>query len=500
MPVLQAAVDGLVIVLSWPNVLYPIAGTLLAMAFSLLPGVSAVTLMAIAIPLTMDWDPLHVLLFFGPLVGGATFMGSITAILVNMPGTAPNVATMIDGHALARKGEAKTAIACSATASALGSSVGILLLLLLIPAMRPIILAVGPAELLMLAVWGLTTIVVVVRDSVVKGLALAGVGLLLAFIGFDPRTAESRYAFGSLYLRDGLSLVPVFIGIFAVAEVIDLIVSRRATISGRTRVAELSGSVREGVLSVYRHFGLFIKSSIIGTIVGMVPGIGGTVAAFAAYGQAAQSVRDGGDFGHGDIRGVLAPEAANDAKDGGSLLPTLAFGVPGSVGTALLLTALITHGVTPGAELMNDNLDLVFVLIWSLFFANWMTSILGLALINQLTLLTVIRVQLLAPAILLLAAASALAYRARIEDVIVVFLFGVIGYYMKKYGWPRIALVMALVLGPVFEVNFHLTRTLHELGRINFWTRPIAMTLLALTLVFSLAPLLARRRRRVEEQ
>lgn len=497
-PILQAAWDGLLLVFTWPNILYPVIGTLLAMVIAFMPGLSGFTLMALAIPFTLTWDRLPIMLLFGAFVGGATFMGSVTAILFNIPGTAPSAATMIDGHPMARRGQAKTAIGCSAMSSALGSSFGVFALILLIPVMRQTILAFGSPEFLMLVIWGLATIAAVIRGSLIKGLAAGGLGLLISFIGFDPRTAELRYTFGSLYLHDGLGLVPVFLGLFAVAEMVDMSVTGRRTVSDKSRPEELTGSLWEGIRAVFSHFGLFIRSSLIGTVIGMIPAVGGTVASFVAYGQAVQTARrDKMNFGQGDIRGVIAPEAAHDAKDGASLVPTLAFGVPGSEGTALLLGALTLHGLTPGKELMADHLDLVFALIWSLFFSNWMTSILGVAIVGQLARLTVIRTQLLAPVIFALATLGAYVSEGRIEDVVVTFIFGFVGYYMKKHDWPRVPLVIALVLGPLFESNLHLTLRLHELGRINFWTRPIALSLVLLTAVTLGLPylqaLLARR-------
>jgi putative tricarboxylic transport membrane protein len=499
-PVIQAAWEGLRTVFSWPNILYPAIATLFSMIFALFPGISGTALMAIAISLTLSWDPLHILLIFGAFVGGATFMGSVTAILFNIPGTAPSAATMLDGHPLAQKGEAKTALGCAAVSSALGSSFGVLVLILLIPFMRQASLAFGPPEFLMLTIWGLTAIVVLTRGSIIKGIITTGLGFLLAFTGRDPRTAELRYSFDLLYLWDGLSIVPVLLGLFSIGEMIDLSVSGRATISGKIRMEELTGSVWKGALSVLHHFNLFIRSSIIGTIIGIIPGIGGTVAGFVAYGHAVQTAADKGKFGQGDIRGVLAPEAAHDAKDGGSLVPTLALGIPGNEGTALLLAVMVLHGLPPGKELLTNNLTLVFVLIWSLFFSNWMTSILGLALVGPLAGLTLIRTQLLTPLIFVLTSLGAFAYKERIEDIVVAFLFGIIGYLMKKHGWPRIPFVIALVLGRLFETSFHITLRLSELGRINFWTRPIVIVLTLLIAINLLLPYLQAWRLRAGEQ
>jgi TctA family transporter len=492
-PVLSAAWEGLLLVLAWPNILYPIAGTLAAMIVALLPGVSGPTLMALAIPLTLGWDPLHVMLLYGALVGGATFMGSVTAILLNIPGSGPNAATLIDGYPMAQRGMALTALAASSTASALGSTFGVVVLIALIPVVAIVLPGIGPPEYLLLAVWGLVAIGTIIRGSMAKGLAAAGLGLMAAFVGVDPRTAEARFTFGTLYLQDGLSVVGVFLGMFALAEVIDLSASRRATISGRERLEELGGSVLEGIRAVFRHGGLFLRSSVIGSVVGMIPGLGGSVAAFIAYGEAVRTDR-AGTMGTGDIRGVIAPEAANDAKDGGSLLPTLTLGIPASSGTAVLLSVMVIHGVRPGQELLTEGLPVMFALVWALFLSNWITSIAGLALVRPLARLTIVRTRRLIPPIVILAVLGALALNGQVADVWMAVLFGVAGYLMKKYGWSRVAFVMALVLGPLFEQDLQLTLDLQRLDRIDFLTRPGVIVLLGLIALTTL-PVWRRRRK-----
>lgn len=484
----QAAVDGLQLLLTWPNVLYPVFGALGAMLFAFMPGIGSVTLMALVLPITLRWEPEAVLLLFGAMVGGGTYMGSVTAILFNIPGSAPNAATLIDGHPLAVRGQARTALACSATASALGSTVGIGILILLLPVTRTLILSFGPLEFTLLGLWGLTTVVVVGGRSAAKGFACVGLGLFLSMVGLDPRTAEERLTFGSAYLTDGLPAIPVFLGLFALAETIRLAVSGRTTIADGSTIVELGGSVREGVLSVFRNLGLFLRSSVIGTLVGLVPGIGGTVASFVAYGHAVTSASGKGRFGDGDIRGVLAPEAANDAKDGGALLPVVAFGLPGSEATVLLLAAMAIHGVTPGRELLGPNLELVFALIWSLFLSNWITSLLGLALTRPLAAFTAFRVDILVVVIMTLVGVGALAYRGLVQDLYVTGVFGVVGYFMVRYGWPRVPFVIAFVLGAIIENNLLLSLRLADLGRLDPLDRPLAWVLalvLAVTLVWS---------------
>ncbi len=493
--VLTAAYEGFAMVFSWPYIVYPLAGTLLAMIFSASPGLNSSSLMALAIPLTYPWEPLPVVLIFGAFLGGATFMGSITAILFNIPGKASNSVTLLDGYPLTQQGKAKTAIGAAAAASALGSTIGIIMLIVLIPFMREAAIALGPPEYLMLAIWGLTTLAALCGNSMIKGLAAAGLGLQLAFIGYDPRTAEPRFAAGIDYLGDGLSLVPVLLGLFALAEVIDLIVSKRITLSGKRTASELHGSVSEGIRSVFSHFFLFLRSSAIGTVIGAIPGIGSSVAGFIAYGHASQTARDNANFGHGDIRGVIAPEAANDAKDGGALIPTLALGIPGGSGTAIFLGVMMLHGLVPGREMLTGNLSLVFALLWSLFLSNWLTSLLGLSLVSPMARLSTIRTGRILPLILVLAAVGAIQYRGMVADLLCAVVFGVLGFLMKRYGWPRIPLVIAFTLAPLFEYNLHLTLQLQELGRIEFLSRPVVLILLALTgLNLALPPFLGRLR------
>jgi putative tricarboxylic transport membrane protein len=494
---LHAAWEGLQLVFSWPNILYPIAGTLLAMVVAFLPGLSGATLMALAIPFTLSWEPVPVMLTFGGLVGGATFMGSMTAILFNVPGSGPSAATLLDGYPMAQQGRARTAIGCAALSSALGSSIGIFILILLVPLMREAIVWFGPAEMLILTLWGLSTIASIAKGRMVRALIAAGVGLLLAFVGQDARTGEARFTAGLPALQDGLGFIPVVLGLFSVAEMLHLGVSRRATIAGRAGRGALTGSVREGARAVFQHLGLLLRSSTIGTVVGIIPGVGGTMASFMAYGHAVNSARGGGTFGNGDIRGVIAPEAAHDAKDGGALVPVLAFGIPGNESTAVLMAALLLHGLAPGRELLTSGLTLVFVLIWSLFLSNWITSIVGVLCARPLSYLTILRVQVLTPIILTLVVVGAFIADGRLVDVFVALGFGALGYYMKKHDWPRMPLIVALLLGRAFEVNLHVTQRLYELGRLDLFQRPIAMGLLLLTIATILMPLIRRQARSV---
>jgi TctA family transporter len=477
----ESAWNGCQLVFAWPNILYPLIGTAISMTYAVIPGLSGSSLMALVIPFTFSWSPLQVMLVFGALVGGSTFMGSVTSILFNIPGKSSNAATMIDGYPLTRLGRAREALGCAAVASACGSTLGIVILILMIPLMQKFLLLFGPLEMLALAIWGLSTIAAFTEKSAARGLAAAGVGLMLGFVGYDPRTAEARYTFGLPLLYDGLDVVSVFLGLFALTEIIDLEASGQGIITSPLK--RLSGRTIEGAISVFRHFWLFVRSSIIGTFIGMLPGVGAAVAAFAAYGHAVQTSKGKRMFGRGDIRGVLAPEAANDAKDGGALVPTLAFGIPGGMGTAMLLAVFNMHGIVPGRSLLTDQLELVFVLIGALFFSNILTSAIGLAIAEPLARLTRVKTHFIVPGILILASAGAYMHRGLFFDLAAAYAFGVIGYFMKRSNWPRLPLVIALVLTPLFESNLNLTIRLYQLGRIDLFSHPVAAALLALTLV-----------------
>ncbi len=380
--------------------MYPIAATLVAMMFSATPGLNSSSLMALVIPMPSASDSLPVMLVFGALVGGATFMGSVTAILFNIPGKASNAVTLLDGYPMTQQGQAKTAIGCAAASSALGSTLGIAVLIGLLPIMRQAAVALGPAEYLMLAIWGLTTLAALTGNSLVKGLIAAGLGLQLAFIGHDPRTAEPRFTFGIDYLQDGLSLVPVLLGLFALAEVIDLMVSGRETLSGQRRLQDLTGSVTEGVRSVFRHFGLLVRSSVIGVLVGAIPGIGGSVAGFVAYGHASQTARDRSRCRQG--RHPWCAGARSRRRRQGRRRAGADAGArhPGRYRDGDAARRADVARAQSGRELLSNNLVLVFVLIWSLFLSNWLTSLLGLSLVTPMARLSTLRTSRLVPVIL----------------------------------------------------------------------------------------------------
>ena len=482
MTLFESLAVGIGNVLSWPGVLIPVAGTLMAMVVSFLPGIGSASLMAVMLVLTLSWEPESVLLLFGALTGGATFMGSITGILFNIPGGAPSAAVLMDGYPLGRQGYPRMAIACAATASAVGSIFGVVVLVALLPVVRPFLLEFGPVERLLLGIWGLTTIVAVPNTPPLRSAAMAVLGLLTAMVGTEPGSGDPRWTFGIDALREGFGVVPVLLGLFTLAELVSWTQGYRVAAAADACSAPARDSVRAGIRAVFRHPGLVLRSSVIGTLVGIVPGVGGTVAGFIAYGQAVQSAReDRSRFGKGDIRGVIAPEAAVDAKDGGSLLPAVAFGLPGSEAGVMLVSVFAVHGLVPGAPMLTEQMPMTMTLVMALLFSNLLTSVVGVLATPWLARLTALRVDRIALPALLVSLLAVVQVNASLTDLHVAAAFGIAGYFFKRYGWPRVPFVIAFVLGEFLESNLTLSLRLLELGRVEPFQRPATLTILALT-------------------
>lgn len=459
-----------------------ILGTILGLVFGALPGLGGATAIALLIPLTFGMDPLPAFALMAAAQGGATFGGSISAILINVPGTAPNAATLLDGHPLTKQGKSNIAIGAAAMSSALGALIGLAFLLISLPFIRRLLRLFGSPEFFLMAIFGLVVLAVVTRGSLLNGLIAGGAGIMLAFVGMNPVTGGARYTFGTTYLLDGAQLIPIIIGIFAIGEVIKL-VSENRTIA--TEVSGTGGSVIEGIRAATTHRWILLKSSLIGMIIGLVPGVGGVVANFIAYMNASQSVDEDNRFGEGDIRGVIASEAANDAKDGGAMIPTIAFGLPGSVVWAVILGALIVHGMVPGPRLLDENLDVVLIMILALIISNILTSLIGISVSNHLTKITRTNIMLVGPVIVVVSLLGAYIVRFVYFDAVLAAIFGVIGYLMVRYSFSRVPLLIGFVLGPIVETAFTQSMQLSGGSYGIFFNSPVSI-IIVLAIVLSL--------------
>jgi TctA family transporter len=476
----EAVTDGLLLVIQWPAPGYLVLGVMLGMFFGAVPGLSGLVGMAILLPFTFGMPPGSAFAFLLGMYAVTTTADTLASVMLGVPGTAASQATILDGYPLAQKGEASRALGAAYTVSMIGGVLGAIFLALSIPIVKPLILSFAEPEFFMLAVLGLTMVGALSGGSIYKGMASACFGLLLAMIGYSAFGGVPRYTFGANYLLDGLPLVPLVLGLFALPEMIDL-AGRGKSIS---RVAEAGSGMMDGVKDAGRHWWLGIRCTAIGVYVGMLPGLGGSIVDWVAYGHAVQSAKDKTQFGKGDIRGVIAPEAANNAMKGGALLPTIAFAIPGSASMAILLSAFLIQGLEPGPAMLTTRLDISFSLVWTLAIAN----ILGAALLmlwgKQVAKLTFLPGHFLVPAILLFVFMGAWIGNGVLGDWASLLLFGLIGWVMKISGWSRPPMVLGFILGVIMENGMHIGAQTYGWG---FLTRPITLIIVALIVLTMVA-------------
>lgn len=480
----EAAFQGLVTLLTPGSILFMIIGVAFGLWIGFLPGLGGVVALALLMPFTIGMAPAPALsLLWGAHVA-VVFGGSISAILFNVPGTSKNIATCFDGFPMTERGEAARALAASGMSSLIGGVVGALALTLSLPVMRAIMLSLSPAEYFMMALWGLSVIALFSSGSILKGLVGAGFGLLISYIGMDPVTGTARFTLGSLFLSDGVEFASAVIGLFAVSQMIELYVEGGSIV--KRRVTGETGSVMVGIKDVFRHWGLMVRSSVLGVIIGVLPGVGGTVGNILAYGHAAQTSKHPETFGKGNVEGVIAPEACIGSNEGGGLVPTLGFGIPGGEGSAILLSAMIMLGIQPGPEMLTKNLYVVFMFVWIIVIANIFATGSGLLAAKQLSRISSLPGNTLIPLVYVVCLVGAYAIRGEIGDVVVAVVFGIIGYVMKKYDYSRADMVIGMVMGLMVERYMHISLKLF--GSFFWLTRPWALVLLILVVATAVYP------------
>ena len=480
-------------VLTSGSVMFVFIGVLLGLCFGMIPGLGGTTALALLIPITFSMESLDAMYLAGGVMGATSFGGSITAILLNTPGTAPNAATTFDGYPMAQQGRAGQAIGASATASAMGGLLGLFTLILFIPLAKEIVLLFGPVEFLLLTVLGLVAIAVSSRGKLLRGLIAGGFGLMFAFVGVDTISGATRFTLDTDYLWDGIPLVPTLTGLFAISQMIELALKGGSVVSSNTTIASISG-IWQGAAAVFKHWTVMVRGSVIGTIIGAIPGLGGTVASFIAYTSTVQSSRDPSSFGKGNIVGVIAPESANNAKDGGSLVPTVAFGIPGSAETAVFLGILVLHGIEPGPSLLLENEREIYGLIVALTLSAVGASVIGLLTARWLVRITFVNVNILVPLVVTISLTGVYVLQGKPGDVLLALIMGIFGYLMIRFDYPRLTLVIALVLGETAERSFHQSLLISDNNLVGLiMERPQAIILVLATLLTLLLPALRKR-------
>ncbi len=443
------------------------------------PGIGGKLAIALAIPFVFGWEMIPGAIFLLTMHAVNGTSGQISSIMFGVPGDGDDAATVLDGHPMAKKGEAGRALGASMTASGVGGIIGAVVFAVMLPVLEPVILAFSPAEFFLLALLGITFIAFLSGGGkIFKGIIVGLYGLMLSTVGMDPQTGTARFSGDYLFLWDGLSLVTAVLALFAVPEMIALAVKGGSISAVSMEQARYSyRQLFNGVLDVPRHWWLVIRTSVIGAVIGMIPGLGGSAAAWFCYGHAVQSSKTPERFGKGAVEGVIAPETASNAKEGGSLLPTLAFGIPGSSGMAILLGAFLILGIQPGPTLITNHADLVWMLIWALVVGNIMAVAILLFCARWVAVLTFVRGELIVPFVMILCVLGSYVNEAQWQNLIILVALSAIGYGLLRAGWPRAPFAIGLVLGGIAEKS--LNKALALWG-FEFFLRPLSMILIGL--------------------
>jgi putative tricarboxylic transport membrane protein len=458
-----------------------LSGVIIGLIVGVLPGLGITATLAILLPLVYTLHPSSALIFLVAIYAAGSQGGVITSILFGVPGETCSTASMLDGYPMTKQGKAGRALGVSQMASLMGAVFGGLVLAALIPVARPVILAFGSPELFMMAIVGVSFVAVLGRGSMLKSFIGGSLGLMLAYVGFHPATGTLRYTGDILYFWSGFQVVPVFMGLFAIPEVIDLAVRGGSIAKG----GEANVGWRDiwlGIKDVLRHWWLVLRCSAIGTALGLVPGVGAAVSQFLCYGYAKQTSKTPQEFGLGCVEGIIAPEASNNAKEGGSLFTALAFGLPSGAAMVIILAALMVLDVKPGAEMITKQLPLFWTLVGCLIFGNVLSCGFCLLAGRALARITFVKGTILVPVIMLLVVLGAYGVANNINDVFMAFAFGGIGYLMKVYDYSRVTFTIGFVLGDYVERYFLIS--IASLGPGFLISSPIALGLLAVTVIF----------------
>jgi TctA family transporter len=476
---LNAAIEGLLALLTAQSLLFLVLGVLFGILIGFLPGLGGVAAMVLLLPFIFGQDPPAVMaLLLGAHVA-TIYNDGITSILFNVPGASKGIALCFDGYPMTQKGQGKRALGAAAMASMVGGLTGVVFLIAILPATRAIMLSLGPPEYFVMGLWGLAVIAVFSEGSVLRGLAAGGLGLLFSFVGQNPITGSDRFTFGILYLHEGIDFAVAAIGLFAISQM--LVFYRRGGTAVVSSIKGDTSSVWEGVRDVFQHKKLVLRSSLLGIFVGVLPGLGGDVGAIAAYGQAASTAKDPESFGKGNVAGVIAPATTLGANEGGGLLPTLGFGIPGGESMAILLAAFIVVGVVPGPQMLTTGLPLVFTMIWTIVLANILTTGIGLFTAPLFARLTALPTNLLVPFVLVVCFVGVYAINQQPMDIVAAAIFGVIGYALRVHRYSLANVAIGFVLGTILERYLHISLTLH--GPLFWLTRPATLLLLIFVVV-----------------
>lgn len=485
MDFLTPVVDGFGVVLEPTNLLYCLLGVVVGMLVGVLPGLGPAATIAILLPLTFGVEPVTAIIMLAGIFYGAQYGGTITSVLLRLPGEASSVVTVFDGHALARQGKAGTALGIAAIGSFVGGTVSIVALSLLAPLVAGFALDFGPPEYTALALLGILLVATVSNGGRVKAIIAACLGLLLATVGRDMFTGAERFTFESLSLADGLDFVPIAMGIFGLGEILYNLEERRKGATAPAKVANAWPSRAD----LRQSSGAIGRGSVLGFVLGILPGGGATLSSLAAYALEKRRSKTPERFGRGAVEGVAAPETANNAAATSSFIPLLTLGIPANATMAMIFGALMIQGVTPGPQLVSEEPDLFWGVVNSMYIGNILLLIMSIPLVGLFVRILRVRGSILAPITVLITLVGVYTVRNSVFDIALVVVFGLVGYLMKKFGFEPGPLVLAFVLGSLLETSLRRSLLVFEGDPTGFLTRPISGTLFVLLAVVIVLPL-----------
>ena len=498
MGIFSHILDAIPILFQWHNILAMIVGTAAGIAIGALPGLSAAMGVALLVPYTFVMSPETGLVMLAGVYNGAIYGGSISAILLRIPGTPAAIATTLDGYPLTCKGRADEALQLSVSGSTIGGIFSAIALIFLAPPLAEVALSFGPPEYFWLAVLGLTIVASLSSGSVVKGFITACFGLFLGVVGLDPITARERFTFGQVGLLGGIDVTSALIGLYSIPQVLRL-----------ARTKDKVEGLAEGALAVVKrrmfedigkYWKTVVRSSILGVIIGMIPAAGANIAAIVGYNEAKRASKHPELFGTGYGEGVVAPETANNAVTGGSLVPLLTLGIPGNAVAAVMVGALLIHGLVVGPELFTKSADIVYTFMLAMLFTNIIMLFMGFYGARRVFInVTKIPNSVLAPAIVVLCVIGSYSLRNSMFDVWVMLILGFIGYVFEENGYPLAPAVLAIILGPMAEANLRRSIMMGRGSVIPLFTRPICIVVIILCVLSLLTPYFQARKKKASD-
>lgn len=488
---LEGLAQGFAIALQWQNLLYCFAGVLLGTVLGVLPGIGPVAGIALLLPATFALHPASAIIMLAGIFYGTMYGGSTTSILINVPGEASSVITCLEGHEMARRGRAGPALGIAAVGSFIAGTIGTVGLMLAAPALMRLALKFGPAEYAALIVFALVVLAFLSQGSRLRALVMGAFGLLLGTVGLEPVSGHGRYTFGVPALFDGIGFIPVAMGLFGLAEILN----RAATPERVELLSARVGAVWPGRADWARSWRAILRGTGIGFLCGLLPGPNAVIASIVSYGVERRASRRPEEFGHGAIEGVAGPESANNAAASGALVPLFSLGVPSSPPTAVLLAGFLIHGLQPGPLLIRDRPDVFWGVLASMYVGNAMLLVLNLPLVGLFVRILRIPDVYLLPSVVLFCVVGAYSVANSLVDVWVMVIFGLFGFAARRLGFDTAPVVLALVLGPMFETSLRQAMILSD-GRVTtIATRPIAAVFLALAAALILWAILSAVRR-----